>query len=936
MKADAVATEQPNAQAVATRASPFIGTRPFAAADGPYFFGRGAEATRLANLAASSTLCVLYGESGVGKTSLLNARLSEEMNREGGQWVVIDFREWQTPCLANLAAQAAKSLGQIVDPADFAETLLDASEDQGRPVLLVLDQFEEYFLYHPEGDPSFESELSKLANLERSPVRILLCLRSDGVFLLDRLRQEIPRVYRSMMAIEALDATAARAAILGPIRQYNNEHSDAPQRHVEEPDEALLEALIQGSDHAQILRRLQLGGRGAVEQPHARVRVVALFLQLALDALWQHDILDRSNGRRLMLEGLLVLAGMAGSDSNPNSAVARIAERRVDSVLRRFGPRERANLPDLFDCMITPSGSKIAVRIPEDVTRELGEARARLVLPMLEKLETSDYGRLVHRVGHAGVPQFEIMHDAWAAPLLVWTDGERKAQMRVRSNRRWSLIVAGLTAAAAVIIAGLFVLDTWKQAQIDRAVTFAETDQTSEFRLRMLVLLASIDWNHGLFGHFPNREPSLAELAKVRAIAPSLAVGGTASGLNRDGTQLLTFDAETGAVRAWYFSSGFTPAALPRLDLSASRNGGLANSGWPGATAGFIRADDKDMPVVYSQGILNYLVGQGDGAAHWVRFDLADLLDPADIPPPGAFLRAEVTAGDVMLQEFRPADQTWQVARLRGVPADPVKVVFVKERFPGAPVFPIMAYGLDGYLLVRPVPSQRGEVVDFRRLGNSAPAEQVWSYSASTGAGPPGTGLPQPLVGVADSLDALAVRDDAKLTLRRIGDGGKLNGPVIYDLSDGDARPFSTGSWAPPPLALVRHGAGWRIAWLRSDGIVLREALDSGGGLSRVADRWPVLLSGPLSGVPRLSFSRTEAGGRFLVLTEQTVGPKSHVQVLVWDLDTHYAPSDPAIDQTLHERICAVANLEKPDGNQLNPAELATWAPGEQRQPCPN
>jgi tetratricopeptide (TPR) repeat protein len=52
---------------------PYLGTRPFLRADRSHFFGRAAEAADLAELWRANRLTILYGHSGSGKTSLLNA-----------------------------------------------------------------------------------------------------------------------------------------------------------------------------------------------------------------------------------------------------------------------------------------------------------------------------------------------------------------------------------------------------------------------------------------------------------------------------------------------------------------------------------------------------------------------------------------------------------------------------------------------------------------------------------------------------------------------------------------------------------------------------------------------------------------------------------------------------------------------------------------------
>src|SRR5262249_9203872 len=155
----------------------------------------------LANLVIGSTLTVLYGDSGVGKSSLINARLPQALEEIEPDWITIACSEWQGGCEERLEAAIPAALEQPIS-GGLAKTLLSFSDKTGQPILLVLDQLEEYFLYHSRGLGTLEAELAKLINRRVSPVRVLFSLRSDGLFLLDRLRLRIPNIFANMLLVE--------------------------------------------------------------------------------------------------------------------------------------------------------------------------------------------------------------------------------------------------------------------------------------------------------------------------------------------------------------------------------------------------------------------------------------------------------------------------------------------------------------------------------------------------------------------------------------------------------------------------------------------------------------------------------------------------------------------------------------------------------------
>ena len=65
------------------RNSPFQGLLPFRLDDEDWFFGRDEETDEILSLILSHQLILIYGQSGAGKTSLLNAKIIPELKKEG-------------------------------------------------------------------------------------------------------------------------------------------------------------------------------------------------------------------------------------------------------------------------------------------------------------------------------------------------------------------------------------------------------------------------------------------------------------------------------------------------------------------------------------------------------------------------------------------------------------------------------------------------------------------------------------------------------------------------------------------------------------------------------------------------------------------------------------------------------------------------------------
>src|SRR5215213_2973183 len=64
-----------------TTVKPFIGPRPFNEADSPFFYGRDREVQEILALILSAPVSLIYAKSGIGKTSIFNAKILPELKK---------------------------------------------------------------------------------------------------------------------------------------------------------------------------------------------------------------------------------------------------------------------------------------------------------------------------------------------------------------------------------------------------------------------------------------------------------------------------------------------------------------------------------------------------------------------------------------------------------------------------------------------------------------------------------------------------------------------------------------------------------------------------------------------------------------------------------------------------------------------------------------
>jgi hypothetical protein len=363
---------------------PYVGLSPFTQEHAKYFFGREVDSTVIADNVLARPITVLYGASGVGKSSVLNVGLPAVLANGGIAASIVVRRHWDD----------SSHLVSWLDDAVRAP-----KETPQQPIVVVLDQFEEYFLYRSvrAGD-AFERALAALLARPELETHLLFSLREDGLHLLDALRLRLPGVFDNTIELKHLDEAAVRAAIAGPIDVYNKQEDD-PNRKVQIDSEFVDRLLIglRSSLLAIAHRRSATPERVAIELP---------FVQLALQRIWER--MREVELWHLTSELLDTMGDVAG-----------IVDAHVRDSLAELSVGEQQLASQLFHFLVTPSGGKFA-HLPEDLAWLANETTPRTidvsdVARVLQKLAAGT-ARLLRQSGE----RFELFHDVLARPILNW------------------------------------------------------------------------------------------------------------------------------------------------------------------------------------------------------------------------------------------------------------------------------------------------------------------------------------------------------------------------------------------------------------------------------------------------------------------------------------------------------------------------------------
>lgn len=427
---------------IAAPPSPYKGLAPFedSRLDALLFFGREREIEVIVANLMASRLTVLYGVSGVGKTSLLRAGVAHRL-RDAHNAVVVLFSSWTSDPVSDLLDAVAGAAPDEVEPVrrsgSFADVLAAWTRRLDSDLYIVLDQFEEYFLYHEgeRGPGTLAEELPEALRRGGLRANFLIGIREDALAALDTFKARIPSMFANSLRLDRLDRTAARAAIERPLERYN-ELVGEDQRVSAEP--ALVEAVLE----QVAVGRVDLGqsGRGGLDEQEDADRIEAPYLQLVLERLWEVE--TGQGSRRLRLQTLERLGG-----------AAHIVEEHLERAMADLSPEEKDTAAAIYNHLVTPSGTKIAHRAGDLAGyAAVDEVETERVLNRLVE------ERIV-RAGEDGAagPRYEIFHDVLADAVLAWRarhEAERvlEAERLAAARRHRRMLILGIGAALLIAI----------------------------------------------------------------------------------------------------------------------------------------------------------------------------------------------------------------------------------------------------------------------------------------------------------------------------------------------------------------------------------------------------------------------------------------------------------------------------------------------------
>jgi WD40 repeat protein len=472
-------------------ASPFCHLNWFDRDHAEVFFGRGHQVRELYDLvtsAGTAPIVLLYGQSGVGKSSMLAAGLIPRL--EATCEVRYLRRDQQTGLLGTLRGafiEAGTSLS-ISGSMHFSQDWLELERQLGKPLVIILDQVEEIVtrpnpdLPH-EGD-DFLNELETIfGNRQNRPAgRLILSFRKEWLAEIEARLSE-RKIPRAKVFLERLGRLGAIEAVQGPT------HSKRLQDHygltVEEglaeiiADDLLSDAASAIAPTLQILltKMWAKATEKNYEHPHFSRD---LYQKLKREGLLLRDFLDQQIERfrkqypDVVNSGLLL--DMLAVHTTPMGTAGQCSAEQLEPAYSGLGHELSDLLQQCQDLYLLSTITDASLE-SDPSTRLSHDTLAPLVRERFDKADQPGQRArrvLLNRVpdwqdGKVGQPLDETdlaIVEAGRTGMRKWTADEERlvaASRKLRARRKRGRRLLGLAGIAAVIVIAVFgVLAFWQ------------------------------------------------------------------------------------------------------------------------------------------------------------------------------------------------------------------------------------------------------------------------------------------------------------------------------------------------------------------------------------------------------------------------------------------------------------------------------------------
>jgi len=358
--------------------NPFIGLLAFGAHNARFFAGRDVETQQVIQMITGQSMVILIGESGVGKTSLIEAGVLPKLRKFGYNMVKFSFQDdpvkdiFEKMSYGEEAYESAISKSSLPFLLEFIEARL---KKINKPILLIGDHLEQMFTIQKSDEikQNFIRQISYiLSNTEK--ITFLFSIREDYLPELHNLSQDIPEVYvrRNTIRLHKLD---------------KNKGIDVIKKASELSLIELPNSLIN-----TIADDLCYEGDGLIYPPFLQIVGSRLYKEIDKSYSRDTDSMDDS------FENIY----------NNLGGVTSIVNEYLEGLLDRYNVHDKPILAKILKTMVTEHHTKKRVRLDE----------LKNQIPEAGNLESLLHRLIKQRIVRKTLGDYELIHDFIASRII--------------------------------------------------------------------------------------------------------------------------------------------------------------------------------------------------------------------------------------------------------------------------------------------------------------------------------------------------------------------------------------------------------------------------------------------------------------------------------------------------------------------------------------
>lgn len=389
--------------------SPFKFLDAYTPADKDCFFGRDTEIETLYTQIYKSRMLLVYGQSGTGKTSLIQCGLGGRFDPT--DWYPFTIRR-NNDFNRSLTEALTAPLGGQLHKDSIPDTIAQLYKTFLRPIYLIFDQMEELFILGAAKEQEAFIQTIKAILAAELPCKIILAMREEYIAHLYYFEQVIPTLFDHRLRVEPMNYANVAKVITGSCEKFNI-------------------TLESGDDTVNLIIDQVSSGKSGVQLP---------YLQVYLDRLWQTDYVrtypNDAPGNDVPGPGhypaMQFTSGEIKSLGNIEDVLEKFLRFQAQQMQKDLGAAD-ANLPDdavrqVLDLFVTEDGTKRPVpytRQEGQVVLEENQAAKLAQLPLSAVREI--LGRLEKvRILRFTENLIELAHDSLADLI----DRDRSTEQR--------------------------------------------------------------------------------------------------------------------------------------------------------------------------------------------------------------------------------------------------------------------------------------------------------------------------------------------------------------------------------------------------------------------------------------------------------------------------------------------------------------------------